>query len=141
MFAKPAIGEKISVTTDFRDLYKTSMPHVRATRSFGNTIGIVVENMSWVADDCFCMTTGMPHHPIAVIAIERVHNLEYVSGKEAEQIEAPSKEDATWSVKGSGKKFYTVTKKKNIWSCTCPGFTFRKKCKHVDEKKKEVLNG
>ena len=140
MFAKPDVGEKISVTTAWSDHYKTSMPHVRAVRSFNTTIGVVVENMKWVAADCFCMTTGNPYHPIAVIQLDRVYKLEYVSGKEAEQIEAPSKEDATWSVKGSGKKFYTVTKKGNTWSCTCPGFTYHKKCKHVDAKKEEILS-
>ena len=140
MFAKPEVGEKIAVTTDFSDLHRTSMPHVRAVSSFNTTTGMVVENMKWVAADCFCMTTGNPYHPVAVIALERVCKLEYVSGKEAEQIEAPSKEDATWSVNGSGKKFYTVTKKKNAWSCTCPGFTYRKHCKHVDGKKAEVLS-
>lgn len=141
MFARPAVGEKISVTTDYRDLYKTYMPHVRAVRSFNTTVGIVVENMKWVSPDCFCMTTGKPHHPIAIISLDRVCKLEYVSGKEAEQIEAPKNDDGTWSVKGSGKKFYTVTKKGSTWTCTCKGFVFRKRCKHVDAKKAEVLNG
>lgn len=141
MFAKPKIGEKIAVTTDFRDLYKTSMPHVRATQSFNKTVGIVIENMKWVAADCFCMTTGQPNHPIAVISLERVCDLKYVSGEVAEQIKAPSKDDATWCVRGSGKKSYMITKKGNAWSCTCPGFTYRKRCKHVDAKKEEILSG
>ena len=139
MFAKPTIGEKISVITDFQDLYRAAIPSVRATNSFNTTTGIVVENMKWVPADCFCMTTGRSNHPIAVIALERVCELNYVSGAEATMIEAPSKEDATWSVRGSGKKFYTVTKKSNVWSCTCQGFIYRRKCKHIDGKKAEVL--
>lgn len=40
-------------------------------------------------------------------------------------------------VKGSKGKVYTVTHNPitNIISCTCPGYTFRKKCKHQAELK------
>lgn len=32
----------------------------------------------------------------------------------------------------SGKKYY-LTKSGNRWMCTCPGFQFRHKCRHVEE--------
>jgi hypothetical protein len=38
-------------------------------------------------------------------------------------------------VKGSNGKEYHITKVGNRYSCTCPGFLFRHKCKHVDELK------
>lgn len=38
-------------------------------------------------------------------------------------------------VKGSNGKEYHITKMGNRYSCTCPGFMFRHKCKHVDELK------
>ena len=38
----------------------------------------------------------------------------------------------TVSVKGSGKNSYKVVFKNNSVSCSCPGFGFRKKCKHID---------
>ena len=40
----------------------------------------------------------------------------------------PKKE---YKVKGSKGNVYTVTKNKSSYTCTCPGFTFRKSCKHV----------
>ena len=34
-------------------------------------------------------------------------------------------------VKGSKGKTYTVTKQGDTWKCSCPGFQFRGKCKHI----------
>lgn len=39
------------------------------------------------------------------------------------------------SVAGSGGKTYFVTVQPGRMSCTCPGFQFRNKCKHVDSMK------
>jgi len=35
----------------------------------------------------------------------------------------------------SGKDVYTVTLKNKMWSCTCPSYGFRRKCKHIDQVK------
>ena len=45
--------------------------------------------------------------------------------------EEPAKEAI--EVAGSNGKKYYLTKVGNKYSCTCPGFMFRHKCKHVDE--------
>ena len=37
-----------------------------------------------------------------------------------------------WSVQGKKSK-YTVTFKNEHYSCTCPGYEFRKRCKHIEE--------
>lgn len=44
---------------------------------------------------------------------------------------APVKNSIT--VKGSNGKEYFITKVGNKYSCTCPGYAFRHKCKHVEE--------
>ena len=36
-------------------------------------------------------------------------------------------------VKGSGGKEYFITKVGNKYNCTCTGFQFRHKCKHIEE--------
>ena len=36
-------------------------------------------------------------------------------------------------VSGSNGKKYFLSKVGNNWNCTCPGFSFRRKCKHTDE--------
>ncbi len=38
-------------------------------------------------------------------------------------------------VKGSSGKEYQITKVGSRYSCSCPGFQFRNKCKHIEEVK------
>jgi hypothetical protein len=39
----------------------------------------------------------------------------------------------TWQVAGSKGNSYTVTQELGTWTCTCSGFKFRGKCRHVSE--------
>lgn len=44
------------------------------------------------------------------------------------------------SVKSSkGDKEYLVTFRNGMWDCTCPGFSFRRKCRHTKELKEKHL--
>jgi hypothetical protein len=40
--------------------------------------------------------------------------------------------DTSWQVQGSKGTTYTVTRKSQVMRCTCPGFNFRGKCRHVE---------
>lgn len=44
--------------------------------------------------------------------------------------------EKTWSVKGSKGNLYTVKLSGGAYSCSCPGFGFRRKCRHI----KEIIN-
>ena len=42
----------------------------------------------------------------------------------------------SWQIKSSkGNASYTVDFKGGVWSCTCSGFGFRRKCRHIDQVK------
>lgn len=43
-----------------------------------------------------------------------------------------AKPGSTWKATGSKGKTYIVTFDSGSWSCTCPGYGFRRRCKHVD---------
>jgi hypothetical protein len=44
--------------------------------------------------------------------------------------------DVTVKISNSkGTDSYVVTYQRGMWSCSCPGFGFRRKCKHVDQAK------
>ena len=45
--------------------------------------------------------------------------------------------EKTWSVKGSKGNVYTVKLSEGTFSCTCPGYGFRRKCRHITEIKNE----
>ena len=42
-----------------------------------------------------------------------------------------TEENEEWQVTGSKGNLYTVKMRSGLYSCTCPGFGFRRKCKHV----------
>lgn len=57
---------------------------------------------------------------------------------EDDSVYFPKVEDAAPSaasiqVQGSNGKVYLVTKVNKGWTCTCPGYMFRRKCRHVEE--------
>jgi len=56
-------------------------------------------------------------------------NLNLVVEKE----ESKKPEGKVWTVIGSKGNQYSVNLSGGYWSCDCPGFGFRRKCRHVDE--------
>ena len=45
--------------------------------------------------------------------------------------------ELVWQVKGSKGNTYTVKLSDGSYSCTCTGYGFRRKCRHIDEVKNE----
>lgn len=79
-------------------------------------------------DQVLCMTTGNDNYPVRAVLRD---NIISIDGRDFVRIENKNKTE-TKIVRGSRGEEYVVTlgKKK---SCTCPGFTFRKTCKHLGE--------
>ena len=38
-----------------------------------------------------------------------------------------------WTVKGSKGNEYRVVERNGQWGCSCPGYGFRRKCRHIEE--------
>ena len=83
--------------------------------------------IKWTKPDELALTTGNPEFPIRII--QRA-NIISVNGQAVDQ--APQKE-LTKVVKGAKGQEYVVTNANGKWSCTCPGFQFRRTCKHVNQ--------
>jgi len=47
-------------------------------------------------------------------------------------VSAPSR---SWEVEGSKGNKYAVRLSQGVWSCSCPGYSFRRKCRHIDSVK------
>ena len=71
---------------------------------------------------------------IREIPLHRITDIKYADGAAAQR-EAVKDDTRTWVVEGSRGSRYTVVRSKNIWTCTCPGYQFRKSCRHVTELK------
>lgn len=124
-FVIPAVGASVSVTVTMRHFsgYGT------VDKVFN---GVVVPNNKW--DDgnrVFTVNDGNPDWPNHTIPIEWVSDLKYSDGTVATKRVADSGVK-TWTVDGSkpGVK-YTVTKQGNKVTCSCPGFQFRRQCRHL----------
>jgi hypothetical protein len=133
MFQIPQVGSKIRVTTRYRNHY-----HLTAeTQPFVDNVyeGIVLP--SWKHDHPYTFNmTGSKEFPERNISLEKIVNLEILSGGAAKKLE---KNIAVRAFKvESGKNIYLVTKTDMQYKCTCIGFQYHKKCKHVNAVHKKV---
>lgn len=71
---------------------------------------------------------------IREIPLHRITDIKYADGSVAEK-QLAKDDTKTWTVEGSKGSVYTVVRTKNSWTCTCPGFQFRKSCKHIQNLK------
>lgn len=138
MFAKPEVGKTVRCITDWSAVMRGHAEYVPRRREH---VGEVVPSERWDDPRTFRMINdayNRKYHPVCVVPLEKVALLEYVDGAEAQMHEYTPPEEQTWSVKGSGKSWYTVAVKGDRWSCSCPGYIFRKTCRHINAKKTEL---
>ena len=91
-------------------------------------IGEIAPVPAALAGDHIGLTTGDRQFPIRVIAKSNILSMDDV----VQHHESP-KSDKITIVQGSKGAVYTVSIGRSGNSCTCPGFVFRKSCRHVAE--------
>lgn len=82
----------------------------------------------WFEADEVGITTGDPRFPFRRICRERIVE---VNGAELKFTPPPVVERTVTQVAGSKGNTYTVIKEGSRATCTCPGYSFRKTCKHL----------
>ena len=123
----PNVGSKIRIKV--RDTFGPRMIPPRADHRFYE--GTVVDKYKCLDPSYFCMT-GDANWPVRSIKADNVLDIEYLEGSGT----VLRNDVKVWTVKGSKGNEYLVTMDRGNYSCTCPGFGFRRACKHVDEAKK-----
>ena len=93
--------------------------------------GVVVKPHRGLSADEFCLQTGNPDFPISVIILTNVVDLEILSGS-ATSIRK-------FKVAGS-KGEYLVTLSNEHFSCSCIGFKYHHKCKHITKVKEKITS-
>ena len=109
---------------DMRDRYANGY----VGSEFNEYTGIVVHE-KWYGDDKIGLTTDMKHFPVRVLSLA---NIVEVMGAKVDYTPVKSTRE-TITVQGSKGNTYIVTKENGKVSCSCPGYGFRKTCKHVQE--------
>lgn len=51
----------------------------------------------------------------------------------------PPGKDGQWTISGSRGSAYNVSLKGGQWDCSCTGWGFRRKCRHVEEAKNKNI--
>ena len=123
MHNKPQIGSTITVIT------RSYMPSYHRTEPYEDwTLTGLVTNLPWLKPDQIAVTN--PNHPngVSVIHLDKIISLK--SNKATIKLDSDYKE---WTVTGSKGNQYLVIRQEGKYNCSCPGYQFRKNCKHVKE--------
>jgi hypothetical protein len=124
----PSIGSKVSITVRVRDI------NLFAPSPYKNIIynGNIIKSQKWVNADSFSIETTDKEYPVKIIPSEWVTDIKIISGT----VQTIRK----FQVKGI-KGTYIVTQGDKQYSCTCIGFKYRAKCKHITAvvKKQQAL--
>jgi len=112
----PSVGSTITVNCQY----------INKTATF---TGVVVNPYRWLNADEFCLQTGNSDFPISVIHLKSVIDLEILKGS--------TTNIRKFKVSGS-KGEYFVTLSDKHFSCTCIGFKYHNKCKHITKVKQKI---
>jgi hypothetical protein len=126
-FSIPDPGCQIAVTFEFPS-YVIGCSKVSKT----TITGVVEKATKFTPPDFIRIVTDFDS-PVRTreIPVSRITNIEYSDGRTADTHTVDS-DTRSWTVEGSrGGVQYIVATTNNTWSCTCPGFQFRRTCKHV----------
>jgi len=118
----PSVGSVVSITTKHQNIYI----HTYKEKPFEyHTItGKVLPNDKWLEAHYISIKTDNKNYPISMISINNIEKIEIIEGSQNFIQKFP--------VDGSKGKRYIVSFNKQHYSCTCPGFTYNMKCKHID---------
>ena len=95
---------------------------------FTEYTGTVVHE-KWYGDDKIGLTTDVRGYPIRVLSRA---NIVEVSGAKVDYQPAKSSREVI-TVQGSKGQTYVVTKENGKATCSCPGYSYRNSCRHIDE--------
>ena len=93
--------------------------------------GEILNNIKWLQPDQMAITN--PAHPngFSIIHKKNILWIKDLQGRKATvKVDSDYKQ---WTVKGSKGNEYLVIRQKGSYTCTCPGYTYRKNCRHITE--------
>jgi len=127
LFAVPQVGTVITVVTRYRDAYIHSETGWK-DNVYKNVT--VVKPDPWTKPDSFCIPAeDHPYLTKRTLSLDNVVDLT-THGKKG-KAHTDSKTEFV-EIAGSKGNTYTVTVVSGFGkSCICPGFTYRKQCKHL----------
>lgn len=120
--------EQVTVRTR---LYQPSF-HRTEPYSEHEITGEILNTIKWLQPDELAITN--PNHPngFSILHKKNILWIKDLQGRKA-TVKVSDPEYRQWTVKGSKGNDYLVIRQKGSYTCTCPGFTYRKNCRHITE--------
>ena len=123
-FEIPAIGSVVTLTTKYRESYIFS-PNEWRLRTYADVQ--VLKPERWFKPTDFKISSDDPTQPFRVIGISHVSDI--VNGNIAQL----GSQNQVVQVEGSkpGIEYEVVIRDGDAVSCTCKGYSFRQRCRHL----------
>lgn len=121
----PTVGTIVTVTTEWH------MPNFWSDIQYNEITGEVIKSPNWLTAQQFAVANENHPSGFSVIDLSHVVDIRDADGREYEFTTDPGIK--VWTVKGSKGNEYTVKSENGQYSCTCPGFMYRKHCRHITE--------
>lgn len=121
----PEVGSRIEVITRHKSHYYFSESEFDEYRY----IGEVINGPKWMEHNSFAISSNDANVDYHIISAVNVVDIKYLTGKAGREIDQSTK---LFKVKN-----YTVFKSKAGYKCTCVGYQYHRKCKHINEVKEK----
>lgn len=121
----PTVGTIVTVTTEWH------MPNFWSDIQYNEITGEVIKSPNWLTAQQFAVANENHPSGFSVIDLSHVVDIRDADGKEYKFTANPGIK--VWTVTGSKGNEYTVKCQDGQYSCTCPGFMYRKHCRHITE--------
>ncbi len=122
----PAVGSVVTLTTRYKETYYYSDQEWRDT-TYENVR--VMPPEPWFKPGMFKISSDDPRMPFRVVAISNVHHI--VDGDEADA--DTTSQTVTVPGRKKGSSYDVVIQDGDPIYCPCTGFSYRRKCRHLQE--------
>jgi len=96
-------------------------------------VGQVIEPKPWTQPNTVWLHAQCEYVPIREIRLTSITGASVLANNST--VESPDSQTdfQQWEFTGSNGSLYNVSKKHAKYTCTCPGFQFRGRCRHVEQ--------
>jgi hypothetical protein len=128
---KPEVNTLVHIVTQWPNIYyytKDEEPFVK------NVVhGRVLPSSRDDPPNTFRVWTTKKDVALMTLGPHIVSMVDVTTGIAIKSTEKERKPTATFEIAASKGGSYKVTVKEGVWRCGCPGFSFRKHCRHIEE--------
>lgn len=126
----PDVGTLVEVEIDTQHVHDYLVAEAKHRCAPITTLkGVVIDRLPWMPE--YFTILNSETHATNLIAYHKIISI----NKQKFEKPLPTQDKVVQIKSSNGKDTYTVTQNGTTqkWSCTCPGFSFKRKCRHTLE--------